>query len=82
MTDLDNLIAGQLEFYTDRILHFTKIEPNQEMADFFCSQAKELLEHEESDEFMINTYHRYLSESYGVVFEQSHGDPELMFGGV
>ena len=28
------------------------------------------------------TYWRYESESFGVDFEQQHGDTELMFGGV
>jgi len=82
MTELENLIADQLELYADRILYFTNIEPNAELAEFFSNQAQDLLDHEESDEFMVNTYHRHLSESYGVVFEQAHGDPELMFGGV
>jgi hypothetical protein len=28
------------------------------------------------------TYHRYTSDSFGVDFELTHGDEELMFGGV
>jgi hypothetical protein len=27
-------------------------------------------------------YHRYTSDSFGVAFEITHGDNELMFGGV
>lgn len=27
-------------------------------------------------------YHRTISDSFGVVFELTHGDPELMFGGM
>ncbi len=32
------------------------------------------------DEILAMTYHRHLSESFGMVFEYEHGDPELMFG--
>ena len=32
------------------------------------------------DEILAMTYHRHLSESFGMVFEVEHGDPELMFG--
>ena len=54
-----------------------------ELAEFFRGQAEELAHNLDSDsETLTMTYHRYLSESYGVVFEQDHGDEELMFGGV
>jgi hypothetical protein len=33
------------------------------------------------EDFLAMTYHRYFSDSFGVVFEQLHGDEELMFGG-
>ena len=32
------------------------------------------------DEILAMTYYRHLSESFGMVFEVEHGDPELMFG--
>ena len=32
------------------------------------------------EEILAMTYHRHLSESFGMVFEVEHGDPELMFG--
>ena len=32
------------------------------------------------EEILVMTYHRHLSESFGMVFEVEHGDPELMFG--
>ena len=34
------------------------------------------------EEVLYMTYYRYLSDSFGVVFEQDHGDEELMFGGI
>lgn len=81
MNATDNLIMGQLEFYADRVAHFTNDEPNAELADFFRAQAQALLEVEDSLEIMTLTYHRVMSDSYGVEFEIQHGDPELMFGG-
>ena len=34
----------------------------------------------DDDEILAMTYYRELSESYGLVFELEHQDPELMFG--
>ena len=82
MNATDNLIMGQLEFYANRVAHFTHIEPDAELADFFRDQAQSLLEIEDSLEIMTTTYHRHMSDSLGVVFEIEHGDPELMFGGL
>ena len=53
------------------------------MAEFFRSQAEELAHTlDGGDDTLTMTYHRYLSESFGLVFEEEHGDPELKFGGV
>lgn len=35
-----------------------------------------------ADDVLLMQYHRYSSDSFGVEFEITHGDPELMFGGV
>ena len=82
MTPIESLILDQLEFYTDRIVHFRKVDVNPELEQFFRDQADSLLNMEQSDELMSGTYHRHLSESFGIEFETAHGDPELMFGGV
>ena len=34
------------------------------------------------DDLFFMTYHRYLSDNFGVEFEIDHGDEDLMFGGV
>ena len=46
-----------------------------------ASELKDAMDDEDYD-VLYMTYHRYLSESFGVEFEQEHGDEELMFGGV
>ena len=40
-----------------------------------------LLEIEDCLDIMVLTYHRHFSDSFGVEFENIHGDEELMFGG-
>ena len=82
MNATENLVMGQLEFYANRVAHFTQVEPNAELADFFQQQAKALLEIEDCLDIMVLTYHRHFSDSFGVEFEITHGDEELMFGGV
>ena len=79
---VSDLSIAQIEYYMDRYEHFADLG-DIELAEFFRSQAEELDHNLDSDsETLTMTYHRYLSESYGVVFEQDHGDEELMFGGV
>jgi hypothetical protein len=81
MNATDNLIMGQLEFYANRVAHFTEAG-DLDLADFFRAQAQSLLEVEDELEIMTLTYHRHMSETLGVEFEMEHGDPELMFGGL
>ena len=79
---IDDLSIAQIEYYMDRYEQLLD-QGDAELAEFFRSQAEELAHTLDSDsEVLTMTYHRYLSESYGVVFEQDHGDEELMFGGV
>ena len=78
MNATDNLIMGQLEFYADRVAHFTQAG-DLDLADFFRAEAQALLEVEDELEVMTLTYHRHMSPSGGADFEASHGDPELFF---
>ena len=79
---IDDLSIAQIEYYMDRYEQLLDLG-DTELAEFFRSQAEELAHNLDSDSVTLTmTYHRYLSESYGVVFEQDHGDEELMFGGV
>ena len=56
---------------------------NELYRDLCLAEASELKEAmSKDDDVLYMTYHRYMSESFGVEFEQDHGDPELMFGGV
>ena len=79
---VSDLSIAQIEYYMDRYEQLLD-QGDAELAEFFRCQAEELAHTLDSDsEVLTMTYHRYLSESYGVVFEQDHGDEELMFGGV
>ena len=79
---VSDLSITQIEYYMDRYEQLLD-QGDAELAEFFRSQAEELAHTLDSEsEVLTMTYHRYLSESYGVVFEQDHGDEELMFGGV
>ena len=79
---VSDLSIAQIEYYMDRYEQLLD-QGDAELAEFFRGQAEELAHTLDSDsEVLTMTYHRYLSESYGVVFEQDHGDEELMFGGV
>lgn len=51
--------------------------------EFLLAEAKILATvMDGADDVIHMTYYRNLSDSYGVDFEITHGDPELMFGGV
>ena len=78
---VSDLSITQIEYYMDRYEQLIS-EGDHELAEFFRVQAEELAHSLDSEDTLTMTYHRYLSESYGVVFEQDHGDEELMFGGV
>lgn len=56
---------------------------NDSTACFLLEEAKQLAQSVDDEAIiMVMPYHRYFSDSFGVVFEVAHGDPELMFGGV
>ena len=79
---VSDLSIAQIEYYMDRYEQLLD-QGDAELAEFFRSQAEELAHTLDSDsEVLTMTYHRYLSESFGLVFEEDHGDPELKFGGV
>ena len=79
MNATDNLSLAQIELYVDRA-SFYQEEGDIELYEFFKAQALELTDELDNGELLTLTYHRHLSESFGVVFEIEHNDPELMFG--
>lgn len=78
---VSDLGIAQIEYYMDRCAQLLD-QGDTELAVFFREQAEQLANSLDTSETLTLMYHRYLSESYGVVFEQDHGDEELMFGGV
>lgn len=74
----------------DRIEHLVSraklMERNgdTDLSEFLLGEARSLAEamDNDDDEVFVMRYHRYCSDSFGIEFEITHGDPELMFGGV
>ena len=78
---VSDLSIAQIEYYMDRYEQLLD-QGDADLAEFFRGQAEELAHSLDSEDTLTMTYHRYLSESFGLVFEEDHGDPELKFGGV
>jgi hypothetical protein len=82
MTETDNLAIDRIEHLVDRANHFAKAG-DSDMREFFLAEAKILaMVMDGADDVFKMLYHRHQSDSYGIDFEITHGDPELMFGGV
>ena len=81
MDDINNLAKAQIELYVD-LVAFHQEAGDADLHEFFQAQVEELASKMDEAELMTLTYHRHLSESFGVVFELEHNDPELIFGGV
>ena len=82
MTETDNLAIDRIEHLVDRANHFAKLGDNS-TREFFLAEARILaMVMDGAEDVFKMTYHRYTSDSFGVDFELTHGDEELMFGGV
>ena len=72
--------------HIDRLSDMAAAHQNagDEVSKWVCiNEIKELSRAMDSDDdLFFMTYHRYLSDNFGVEFEIDHGDEELMFGGV
>ncbi len=82
MTAVNDLAMERIEYLVTRAQHFSDLGDTKTML-LLMADAEELASSMDGgNDILTMTYHRYLSDSFGVEFEQSHGDPELMFGGV
>lgn len=57
---------------------------DDDLSKLLLAKARMLASSMDNDDegLIFMRYHRYHSDSFGVEFEITHGDPELMFGGV
>jgi len=81
--NLVELACERIECLTDQAAAHQNA--GSELDKIVCmAEARELAEVLDSndDQVLYMTYHRYLSENWGVEFEIDHGDEELMFGGI
>ena len=82
MTEIDNLAMERIEHLCVRAAVLSKKRRTRDR-ELLLREAKTLARHmDDGKELFVMRYHRYSSDSFGVSFEISHGDPELMFGGV
>jgi len=78
--DLYELASERIINYVDRL---STLEGGEDYITqgILLSEIRSLSDAlDNDDEILAMTYHRHLSESFGMVFESEHGDPELMFG--
>tara|TARA_R110001592_G_scaffold80079_4_gene238883 strand:- start:2390 stop:2647 length:258 start_codon:yes stop_codon:yes gene_type:complete len=81
--DLVELAVERLDHLTDQAAAHQRA--GNDVEKWICiAEGKDLVRalDKEDDEFFFMTYHRCLSDSFGVEFEIEHGDEELMFGGL
>ena len=82
MTEADNLAIDRIERLVERAAHHAKLG-DEAASEFLLVEAKiQAMAMDGADDMLQMRYHRYASDSFGVEFEVTHGDPELMFGGV
>jgi hypothetical protein len=81
MTEIDNLAIDRIERLVERAAFHEK-NGDDSLKEFFLAEAKiQAMVMDGADGVIFMRYHRYVSDSFGVVFELEHGDHELMFGG-
>lgn len=77
-----DLVLDRIECLVHRAKHLKKREET-EVSEFLLEEARSLASSVDGgEELFVMKYHRYCSDSFGLDFEITHGDPELMFGGV
>ena len=82
MNQIHNLALARIEGLVDMATRYANLG-DESTKEFLLGEARILaMVMDGADETFYMTYHRYSSDSYGVVFELEHDDPELMFGGV
>ena len=81
MTEIDNLALDRIEHFIDMAKYHAD-SGDYDLKEFLLAEAKILaMVMDGADNVFQMKYHRYASDSFGVDFEITHGDPELMFGG-
>lgn len=77
-----NLAMDRIEHLIDMAKDHSERGDN-DTKEFLLAEAKILaMVMDGADDVFQMKYHRYASDSFGVDFEITHGDPDLMFGGV
>lgn len=82
MNEVQNLALDRIEQLIERATYHAK-QGDECLKEMLLAEAKiQAMVMDGADDVIHMRYHRYISDSFGVEFEITHGDPELMFGGV
>lgn len=82
MNEVQNLALDRIEQLFERAA-FHAERGDVELTETLLAEAKiQAMVMDGADDVIHMRYHRYVSDSFGVEFEITHGDPELMFGGI
>ena len=82
MNQSENHVLERIELLVEKAAHHS-LQGEGDISDLLLVEARDLAEvMDVSRDLFFVTYHRHVSDSFGVDFEILHGDPELMFGGV
>lgn len=82
MNEVQNLALDRIEQLLERAAFHVE-RGDVELTETLLAEAKiQAMVMDGADDVIHMRYHRYVSDSFGVEFEITHGDPELMFGGV
>lgn len=78
-----NLALEHIEHLVNRA-KLLKRSGEEDLSDLLLEEARLLASSMDNDDdsLFVMKYYRYSSDSFGLDFEITHGDPELMFGGV
>lgn len=78
-----NLVIDHIEHLVSRA-RLLKKRGETNLSELLLEEARTfaLSMDNDNEQLLFMRYYRYHSDSWGVEFEITHGDPELMFGGV
>ena len=77
-----NLVLERIEHLVNRAKLLKRCK-EESLSLLLLEEARSLASSMDNDDdsLFVMKYHRYCSDSFGLDFEITHGDPELMFGG-
>jgi hypothetical protein len=82
MTNFADLATNRIEHLVERAVYHANLDDDLTKELLLVEAKIQATAMDGAEDLVFMRYHRYASDSFGVVFELNHGDAELMFGGV